>query len=171
MAPQKPSEKEDEYFIKMETEKLKKLRADLDKKRKEEAKNFLKEIFPKILLFHRYLLTKRDPENSGLATIYHPWESGLDNSLRWDEPLARIEVKDLPDYLRVDKDKVRSDQRPSDKEYDKYVYLIEVMKKCSYDDEKIYDEIPFKVKDIVYNGHDFFMPGLPGGFGIICRIF
>ena len=43
MAPQKPSEKEDEYFIKMETEKLKKLRTDLDKKRKEEAKNFHKE--------------------------------------------------------------------------------------------------------------------------------
>lgn len=118
---------------------------------KEEAKAFLKEIFPKILLFHRYLLTKRDPENSGLATIYHPWESGLDNSLRWDEPLARIEVKDLPEYQRLDKDNVRSDQRPSDDDYDRYVYLIEVMKKCSYNDEKIYNEIPFKIKDIVFN--------------------
>jgi len=43
MAPHKPSEKEDEYFLKMEAERLKKLRADLDKKRKEEAKNFNKE--------------------------------------------------------------------------------------------------------------------------------
>jgi hypothetical protein len=115
------------------------------------AKSFLKKIFPKIQLFHRYLLTKRDPENSGLATIFHPWESGLDNSLRWDEPLARIKVEDLPQYKRVDTEKVSSDQRPTDADYDTYLYLIEVMKKNNYDEEKIYKAIPFKIKDITFN--------------------
>jgi hypothetical protein len=37
-----------------------------------------------MLAFHRYLLTARDPEKSGLVTIFHPWESGFDNSPRWD---------------------------------------------------------------------------------------
>ena len=115
------------------------------------ARSFLKEIFPKIQLFHRYLLTKRDPENSGLATIFHPWESGLDNSLRWDEPLARIKVEDLPQYKRVDTERVSSDQRPTNDDYDRYLYLVEVMKKNNYDEEKIYKAIPFKIKDITFN--------------------
>jgi hypothetical protein len=38
MAPQKPSEKEDEYFFKMEQERIEKLRAGLDKKREEQAR-------------------------------------------------------------------------------------------------------------------------------------
>jgi hypothetical protein len=118
---------------------------------KKEARNFLKKVFPKIMLFHRYLLTKRDPENSGIATIFHPWESGLDNSLRWAEPLARIKVEDLPQYKRVDTEKVSSDQRPTNEDYDRYLYLIEIMKKNNYDEEKIYKVIPFKIKDISFN--------------------
>jgi len=118
---------------------------------KKEARDFLKKVFPKIMLFHRYLLTKRDPENSGMATIFHPWESGLDNSLRWDEPLSRIKVEDLPQYKRVDTEKGSSDQRPTDEDYDRYLCLIEVMKKNNYDEEKIYKVIPFKIKDIAFN--------------------
>ena len=38
MAPHKPSDKEDEFFMKLETEKVAKFRVDLDKKREEEAK-------------------------------------------------------------------------------------------------------------------------------------
>jgi hypothetical protein len=38
MAPHKPSEKEDEFFIKMEKQKIERLRGDLDKKREEDAK-------------------------------------------------------------------------------------------------------------------------------------
>ena len=49
-------------------------------------------------------MTDRDPEKSGLITILHPWESGLDDSPSWDEPLSRINVKekDLPKFKRLD---------------------------------------------------------------------
>jgi glucosylglycerate hydrolase len=47
-----------------------------------EAGAFLREIYPKLFAWHRYLATARDPEGSGLVTIYHPWESGTDNSPR-----------------------------------------------------------------------------------------
>ena len=50
------------------------------------ARGFLSEIYPKLLAWHRYLATERDPEGSGLVTINHPWESGTDNSPRWDGP-------------------------------------------------------------------------------------
>ncbi len=43
-----------------------------------ETREFLGEVYPKLLAWHRYLATARDPEESGLVTIYHPWESGTD---------------------------------------------------------------------------------------------
>ena len=43
MSPLKPSDKEDEFFMRLETEKVAKLRCDLDKKREEEAKQRRKE--------------------------------------------------------------------------------------------------------------------------------
>jgi glucosylglycerate hydrolase len=55
-----------------------------------EAREFLREIYPKLLAWHRYLATARDPEGSGLVTIYHPWESGTDNSPRWTPALERV---------------------------------------------------------------------------------
>jgi len=38
MGPYEPSDKEDEYFVRLDAEKIKKLRVDLDKKREDEAK-------------------------------------------------------------------------------------------------------------------------------------
>ncbi|MDQ3792074.1 MAG: glycogen debranching protein, partial [Actinomycetota bacterium] len=66
------------------------------------ARDFLSEIYPRLLRWHRYLLKYRDPEGSGLVTIYHPWESGTDNSPRWDSALEAVEVGDLPPYTRYD---------------------------------------------------------------------
>ena len=44
------------------------------------ANTFLENIYPKLFSWHEYLLTPRDPEGSGLVTIYQPWESGTDTS-------------------------------------------------------------------------------------------
>ena len=43
-----------------------------DDKGRERAKRFLSNIFPKLVKFHNYLMTQRDPEKSGLITIFHP---------------------------------------------------------------------------------------------------
>ena len=68
------------------------------------AKDFLSKIYPKLKASHRFLMTDRDPEMSGLVTIFHPWESGLDNSPIWDQPLSRINVneKALPKFKRLE---------------------------------------------------------------------
>lgn len=97
------------------------------------------------------MLTARDPEKSGLVTIFHPWESGFDNSLRWDDALARIEVSNLPGYERQDIQEIPPAERPSKYAYDRYVHLIELMKACRYDDGLIYERTPFKIKDVVFS--------------------
>lgn len=114
----------------------------------------LKEFYPKLLKLHRYLLSARDPEGWGLVTIYHPWESGFDNSPRWDKLLNSIEVDPcVPgSYERKDIKLVANPSfRPSDKEYDRYISLALNLKRYGYDDKRIYPNHPFKIKDQVFS--------------------
>jgi len=115
------------------------------------AQAFLKGIYPGLLAWHRYLLTYRDPEESGLVTIYHPWGSGTDNSPRWDEPLEAVEVGDVDPYPRYDLQYVGSpSQRPTNAEYDRYIWLMNLVK-CAHrcDEVAIYESHPFLVKDVL----------------------
>ncbi|MCP4681165.1 MAG: DUF547 domain-containing protein [Desulfobacterales bacterium] len=118
------------------------------------AKDFLKKMFPRLMESHRYLYRDRDPDDSGLVFIRHPWESGLDNSPAWDEPLRRISVNksELPRYERKDlKHSVPADQRPTDDEYDRYIYLVDLFRRLAYNEEDIYRSCPFLIQDIMFN--------------------
>ena len=43
-----------------------------------------------LVAWHDYLYRERTRDGEGLVEIWHPWESGMDNSPLWDEALARI---------------------------------------------------------------------------------
>src|SRR5215211_3217933 len=117
------------------------------------AREFLHEIYPRLLAWHRYLASARDPEGSGLVTIYHPWESGTDNSPRWDAALEAVVVGDLPPYTRYDLQHVTDpSHRPTNEEYDRYLWLLEHLKRARYDEAAIYEEHPFLVKDALFSG-------------------
>ena len=82
-------------------------------------------LYPRLVNWHRYLATQRDPEASGLVTAYHPWE-GTDNSPRWDRALARIEVAKPGPYTRLDTSELGDPaQRPTNWDYDRYLWLVE----------------------------------------------
>ena len=113
---------------------------------------FLHGIYPKLLAWHRYLATYRDPEGSGLVTIYHPWESGTDNSPRWDAALEAVEVGDLPSYERQDLNHVdHPDERPTDEEYVRFLWLVELIKRARCDEGALNDSHPFLVKDVLFS--------------------
>jgi glucosylglycerate hydrolase len=115
-----------------------------------ETREFLCEVYPKLLAWHRYLATARDPEGSGLVTIYHPWESGTDNSPRWTQALERVEVGEVPDYERLDLDHVPDPaERPTGYEYDRFIWLVEVIKHARCDDVVLYRTSPFLAKDVL----------------------
>jgi glucosylglycerate hydrolase len=107
-------------------------------------------LYPRVLAWHRYLASARDPTASGLLVIYHPWESGTDNSPRWDSTLARIEIGDIPAYQRHDLKYVEDPaERPSHSEYDRYIWLVELLKKAGYDDAEIQRQHPFQIRDVL----------------------
>ena len=104
-------------------------------------------LYPKLLAWHRYLAEKRDPERSGLITVYHPWE-GTDNTPRWDAALARLDASGLKPYARTDTALVAADERPTSAEYDRYVWLVDLLREARYDDTTIQRAHPFRIKDV-----------------------
>jgi hypothetical protein len=123
-----------------------------EEERVERARRFLSANYPRLFAWHRYLATARDPEGSGLVTIYHPWESGTDNSPSWDAALEAVEIGDLPPYTRYDLQHVTDpSHRPTDAEYDRYLWLLELLKRERYDEAEIYDSHPFLVKDVLFS--------------------
>jgi hypothetical protein len=123
-----------------------------DEDRVARARTFLESNYRRLFSWHRYLATARDPEGSGLVTIYHPWESGTDNSPRWDAVLERISVGEVPSYTRYDLQHVADpSHRPTDSEYDRFLWLLELLKRVRYDEADIYERHPFLVKDVLFS--------------------
>ncbi len=115
-----------------------------------DARGFLKRIYPKLLAWHRYLLTYRDREEMGLVTIYHPWESGTDNSPRWDQALKRVQIGEMPSFERQDLQHVADpSERPTDFEYKRYIWLVETIKLAVCDEDSVYESQQFQVKDVL----------------------
>jgi hypothetical protein len=107
-------------------------------------------LYARMLAWHRYLARSRDPGETGLLVIYHPWESGTDNSPRWDTALDRIQVGELPAYQRHDLKHVEDpSERPTHDEYDRYMWLVHLLKQARYSDDVIQREFPFQIGDVL----------------------
>ena len=79
------------------------------------AETFLDHRWNDLVRWHRWLAEARDPEQCGRITIYHGWESGMDNSPRWDSAYARVTAAHVPKYERADTAVITDpSQRPSD---------------------------------------------------------
>tara|TARA_Y100001960_G_C14780331_1_gene886206 strand:- start:4740 stop:6056 length:1317 start_codon:yes stop_codon:yes gene_type:complete len=111
---------------------------------------FIESQINKVYKNHVYFYFNRDIKDEGLVYIYHNWEAGTDNSPLWDDIW---ETMDPPDYhfKRKDTQHVDPSQRPTKREYDNYIYLIEIAKKYQYDDKKIAANSPFLVQDPLFN--------------------
>jgi glycogen debranching enzyme len=53
-----------------------------------QAHTELEWLYPRLAAQQDYLLGRRNAGGGGLASIVHPWESGLDNSPSWDQSLG-----------------------------------------------------------------------------------
>ncbi len=122
---------------------------ELSKKDRKKAHVLLEEFYPKLFAFHKYLHTTRDPEEWGLITIVHPWESGLDNSPRWDETLKRIESIDMSKFKRRDIEHTDPEERPTNETYGRYMKLMFELKERGYNAND--STLPFRIKDILFS--------------------
>ncbi|HVU69687.1 MAG TPA: trehalase family glycosidase [Ktedonobacteraceae bacterium] len=118
----------------------------------EQARAFLRELFPRLHAWHAYLYRERDPHQEGLAFIRHSWES-LDNSPTWDAIFQRMQLRpeEIPAYQRVDILSVEARCRPRKEDYDRYAYLVKFFAARDYDEARIAADCPFLVQDVLFN--------------------
>ena len=112
---------------------------------------FVADMIPRLTAWHDHLHRYRG-DADGLVEIWHPWESGMDNSPLWDDALARIALDDgVPDYSRIDVKVADPDERPTTAEYDRYVHLVDVSRRLDHDPVAVRTAIPFRIHDVVFN--------------------
>ncbi len=105
----------------------------------------LRALFPKLLAFHRWIMVAR--AETGAVVITHPWEAGRDNAPDWDEAMLGIDPIGVQPYTRRDTGHVDARMRPTQEDYDRYIWLVQFGRDRKWDDALIADESPFRVAD------------------------
>jgi glycogen debranching enzyme len=98
--------------------------------------DYLEEMLPKLEKYYDYLHDKRDPEKDSLISILHPWESGWDNSQRWDPVLGIPRNKGSVKRSDIDEKKIA-------------VFISNVNN--GWDEAHIFDEDKFTVEPVDFN--------------------
>jgi len=109
---------------------------------------FWRRTYPGLLGFVEYLARRRRLRGSPLVTVVHPWESGWDNSPRWDH-LRAAGLRPRRPYTRQDARRVPASDRPSDADYDGYLALVELLDDADYHVGRYRAVAPFRVHDVL----------------------
>lgn len=108
-------------------------------------------LLPKLAAWHDWFYRCRDPEETGLVAIIHPWESGRDNSVDWDAALDRVSVAGVAPFRRRDTDHANPDHRPTQAQYERYIALVQGFRALGWDNARLHDASPFRVVDPGFN--------------------
>lgn len=113
----------------------------------EGSRAWLRALYPRLDAQHRYLDGARSANPSGLPAIVHPWESGLDNSPVWDRILAGLTIPPdaFPRFRRFDTAHADAADRPTDSDYNAFVYLALRYRDAGYSDADLAATMPFAV--------------------------
>ena len=108
-------------------------------------------LLPKIHAWHQWFYRCRDPKGTGLVALLHPWESGRDNSVDWDDAFDRVPIDGVGEFTRRDTAHANPAHRPTDGQYKRYIWLVQKFKSLGWDNTKLHDASPFKVVDPGFN--------------------
>jgi glycogen debranching enzyme len=112
--------------------------------------DFLHQVYPRLLSWHRWFHTARDADGTGLPCLIHPWESGMDNSPLWVDALDRITPTNLPPFKRRDTVHVAPAERPLAPDYERFVYLIDLGRRLHWEPRALLEQMPFLVQDVLF---------------------
>ena len=119
-----------------------------DAKDKPAAQGGAKVLFPKLMAWHRWWHETRDPGQTGLVTIVHPWETGRDNLPDWDAPLAAVTPTLDVSALRKDIAHVDPIERPTHDFYNRVMTLVEEAKALHWNGPEVAQKLSFRVCDL-----------------------
>lgn len=108
-------------------------------------------LLPKIAAWHDWFYANRDPHQTGLVAIIHPWESGRDNSVDWDVAFERVPTEGVMPFVRRDTQHADPDHRPTQAQYERYIWLVQLFRSLGWDNAKLHDASPFQIADPGFN--------------------
>ncbi|PSL18259.1 MGH1-like glycoside hydrolase domain-containing protein [Shimia abyssi] len=111
-----------------------------------QGRDRLNALVPKLRAWIDWYMAWRLDDQGAIFTV-HPWESGRDNAPDWDKAMARIDTSGVESYTRQDTKHVNSAHRPTQKDYDLYVWLLQIGRSAQWDDAEIARINPFRVSD------------------------
>jgi len=117
----------------------------------EPAKARAQALLTKADRWHEWFFRCRDPKGTGLVALIHPWESGRDNSTDWDAAFDRVPTDGVTPYQRRDTQHANPDHRPTQAQYDRYIWLVEHFRSLGWDNSRLHDASPFQVVDPGFN--------------------
>ena len=115
------------------------------------AKQKIRDLLPKIHAWHDWFFRCRDPQATGLVAIIHPWESGRDNSIDWDDAFSRVPTEGVLPFTRRDTQHANPEHRPTQEQYERYIWLVQTFRSLNWDNSVLHDNSPFRVVDPGFN--------------------
>ena len=115
------------------------------------AERKIRQLLPKIHKWHEWFFRCRDPEATGLAAIIHPWETGRDNSVDWDDAFSRVPTDGVLPFTRRDTQHANPEHRPTQEQYERYIWLVQTFRNLNWDNSVLHDHSPFRVVDPGFN--------------------
>ncbi|HUF83721.1 MAG TPA: trehalase family glycosidase, partial [Acidimicrobiia bacterium] len=113
---------------------------------RDRARSRLAGLWPELVSWLAWIdRTRTGPH--GAYIVVHPWESGMDNAPCYDTPLAAVPPSST-DLRRRDITQVAKTQRPTDREYRRYLAIVEQLRDRGWDTERQPEESPFAVEDV-----------------------
>ena len=129
----------------------------------EERRAFLSELFPKLVQYHQWLYRERDLERTGLVTLIHPWECGLDTTPPWMQELSRmvgpwwmrvtvkLRLAKLVRFLRTDTRFAPAAQRPSDDDGLRMLVLARQASRYGFELRRMPPRRSVLIEDLAFN--------------------
>ena len=120
-------------------------------KDKEMAQARARALLPKIARWHDWFFRARDPHGTGLVAVIHPWETGRDNSIDWDVAFERVPTEGVGAFQRRDTQHADPAHRPTQEQYKRYIWLVQLFRGLGWDNMKLHDASLFRIVDPGFN--------------------
>lgn len=130
---------------------------------KAERRSWYKEMLPPLIAYHSWLYRERDPENTGLVALVHPYESGLDNTPPWIDQLHRhhrpwwakalqaTKLVNVVNFVRRDTRHVTPGQRMDNLDALMFYSLIRKLRLKKFNSEAILKRNYLTLEDLTFN--------------------
>jgi len=130
---------------------------------KAERRTWYKSMLPALIAYHQWLYEERDPNQSGLVTLIHPYESGMDstppwiNQLHkhhrpwWVKPYKSLKLDNIVNRIRRDTRHLPPGQRMDTLDAMLYYDVIRSLRNKHYDIGRIFKHTQFTIQDLGFN--------------------